>query len=655
VADTRIPAANRTGADLGRSGDGIDAGDLPPGLRDVGVGQPTRAEDQLGDFGLRGGQTEIDPGIPTQQTRAPGLERDSVTADTDRTTVSPFAGIGLSGASDAEVRQAVQGSREVARRANQGSVGAQVAEVGRRLQEQGVGISEGVQETLPFEDVGPEVGSGNATVGEQVEGFVGGTAGFPAQIVGGGVQAGGLGTTAPVSQDIAGEVPTSLARAGTAQGQFVQDRPVEAALIGATAVAGSPRARSAARQVGRRAADAGQGLSPQQFGQSLRSNTRAQLQRPSGRSRSSGQSESGSGSDLGPPRGFERVQGRGGGQRSGGFDPNIGGRGPRSGLSERAQFRQRLQEVRNMESGEFSSTLNEPAIVNTRSPTTGPAVSRGVTETVGADLDGGFGRQDVTSEVTGQQPGTVSDVSLDAGGQGQTRGGTSDQVTRDLQQLVAESQAPRARLDDGVTGTSERTFGVDTDGDGLADATVQLDQERASQSEVTTPETSLPADGDQTGVGRPAERGRGRTDSRTAPDVTVGQGQTNRQDLRQPVETDIGTPARPVPPSRRTFGLPETGLGEPNVPGQTNVPNRPRPPGVPGVPGFPGGNSPGGGADFSFSNDEIFATGIESGSSAFDRVFADDSSDDRRRDRDDDDSAFTTGDFQAFFSGNSLF
>jgi hypothetical protein len=640
-------------------GSGVSPADLPAGIPS---GRSGGDADPIGDFDLRGGAgaTEaVDIGGPQQRTRSPNLFREGRRIDTDRTTLSPLAGSALTVADDDTVRQAVEGSREVAVRASEGNLGAEVAEIGRRIQEQGTGIQSGVEETLPFEDVGPEVGGADATVGEQVESFVGGTAAFPSVLTGGAVQAGGVGAAGGFNEEAVQQYPDRFADAAQTQQQFVEDRPVEAGLIGATAAVGSPRARARARSAGRRAAEAGRDLAdPSGFGQRFRSDTRAQLQFSESSRGGQRSSRDQSGLDTGvDPRVFEQSQGRGGGRRSGGLDGDVGGRGgPRSGLEGARQFRQQVQQVRSMASEGTQTTLQEPAVIDpvgsnvvgqTAQLAAGADFANQFESQLGSDLDAGtdFGGG-TTSQVTGQRPGTgtrsqlASDATVS-----ETGGGPADQVTQELQAAVAEAQAPRARLDDTVQTGQTNRFDGGADTQTGADVATELRQDQATRSEVTSGES---------GITEPVETGRGRAQPRdrvgTGADTDTRVGPVQDQTTRQDIGTPGDTTTPPRPPTTETVttttGLFTTGLGDPQNPGNPGNRNRPRPPGVPGVPAFPGGNSPGSGGDFGFDNDRIFESGIASGRD----VFEDTSSDGRRRD-DDDDGFLSGGDFEDFFSG----
>ena len=291
--------------------------------------------------------------------------------------------------------------------------------------------------------------------------------------------------------------------------------------------------------------------------------------------------------------------------------------------------------------------FSEAGTVGGRSATVG--------DRAGAEIEqSDFLAGDVTTDVTLEEPG---------GGTGQpaelsrTQGGVSDQVTRDLQDLSREAQRPEVRLDDAGARGSEQTFGVDTDNDGLTDAVVQLDQERATQSNVTGAEETLDPGGRQGG------RGRSRTDvgpgqnTQTGPnvgsDVGVGPGQ-------QP-DTRVGQPVDQVPDQTVDVFSDSASINTPtfdnDFPGDPSRPDRGRNrrqrrrriPDVP-FPDLPGGNQPGQGRSGAFANDEIFPSNIASGRQAIQSL---DSDDDGRIFDDDDDSGGFEGFGNPFSSSSS--
>lgn len=710
-SSTSVPTAPTGG------GSGLDGSNLPGGVPSGRANRQPAAAEQLSGFDLSEDPDFADLGVARQQTRAPGVTQDRFRIDEDRTTVSPFAGIALDADNDQQIRQAVQGSREVARRANQGGVGAQVAEIGRDLQEQGVGISEGIQDEIPLDDAGPQVG--DATVGDQVEGFIGGTAGFPSQFLGGGVQAAGLAASGgTVDRAAVEQFPDRFDTAADAQADFAASRPVEAGLIAGTVALGSPRARSAARQAGRRAADTGrtaaaranERLAFSERAQRFRTDESGQLFRQRGERSQRGDSGdqveiAEEGRSPEPPQEMvERFRAREANQR---VESSTRGRRTEfdiPGPNERARARQsvgrsperaieqelaRLDETRrvdylNREDFQFNTRAEEAFATlaerqgvseavpssDLRTATVVPATSRSqigstaagagrsatVADRVAAEIDQSGA---VESEVTLEGPGSGMAGDVTASSRVDTRGGPADAVTRDIQTLVAEAQRPRARVNNGVQRGGDSTFGADGQRDLAGDAGVQL-REEAQQSEVTGAEAGeVPGSGQRSGgrsrvdVG-PGERTEPGVDTGT--DIEVGVGEGRIDDVDVPAVPDstpntrvnVFSTSASVTTPEFTTDVP----GDPSNPRNPNPPNRNRrrPPGPP-LPGFPDGGSPGsGGGPFALDSDRTFPSGIESGPSAFSRVFTGDDSSDNEifRNDDDDDGLFDTSGFDSF-------
>jgi hypothetical protein len=566
---------------------GVDEADLPGG---VPGGRPNQqpSETIVDDVSGAGAiDDRADLGSPRQRTRA--VDAGQRDFETSPTTTSPLVGMAIS---DDQAQAAVEGEREVARRAAQGDVGAQLAVVGRQLQQQGAGIREGTVDAFRDSPLpqGPEVGGGDATVGEQAASFAGGAVGFPLTLAGGGAQATGLAATGAADAEAADRLPDTLTEAGESQAEFATDRPVEATLIAGTAALGSPRVRSRARQAGRRAAETGRDIANPQTGRRLLADERGQLQRPS-RSRSRSQSQQRSQQDLDTgvdPRIFERNRGRGGGRQSQGIDTPIGRRPGRRGIEGRQDFAQQVRDFRSLEETVPASDLRTVTEFDAPTTATGSAAAGA------GDLLTQAQEQTVTAEdaldVTARQDTT-------------TQGGPADAVTQGPQQRLQEAQEPTVSVDEvlrgeadgplatdpGVGGTTERTR---TQTDQQSDAI--LGESEAVQGSRVRGDEGRPGVGDEVGTEpRNRERTTPGEDQRpgdavdTLPDQSVGVGQDGSQRIDDPnARANTRTPTLSVP----NLGTPTTTDERPpnRDPPNTGPPRRP-----PGLPGIGIGTTPG--------------------------------------------------------------
>jgi len=479
-------------------------------------------------------------------------------SEADRQTVSPLASMAVTN----ETReQAVAGSREVARRAESGDAGAQLAEFGRDVQERYTDVGDAVTETVPSNEGGFRVGAADESVDQQFADFVGGAAAFPGVIAGGAAQAGGLVATSDTETAVesAGTLTGTATEATASQAEYFAERPVEGVLFGLTAAAGSGAGRSSIRAAasrGRAAArSAGNSGSVRDFVSADRG--QAELvggQR--GRSRGSG--------DEGIPQSDPVRRQATEGRRAGGRaveDSSTTVRGQPRTLERSQQFAERARAIERLRQPDA-----EPAVqVRNLDPAAPRSTqSQNVATNVVADLeqpvDDGLQRQQQAQEFS-VTPESESPTTPDTQSQTAARS-TESVVTGGLDRLGQAEQDPITFRQRGqVDGSSETqpTF--------VSEDTAQGARQRQEQAqESATPDIQkrdqpaerLREDAQQ----RPGERAGQQPSERTTPVDRLVPGQTQSEDSSTMLDT-------PNPPS----------VGTPGLPGLTS-----RPPGTPRRP-----------------------------------------------------------------------
>jgi hypothetical protein len=605
--------------DVAASNPGVDADD-------VAVQQ--QGDDLVAGTDVSGAEKITDPdagavtGSPTTQpvdrTEASSFDEPSLGDPSERERASPLAEMAIS---EDQRQRALEGSREQLRRANEGSVGATVAEIGRQTQEAGVGLREQAVDAIPGTDAGPRAsftspeGQQSPRVTEQIASGAAGIATFPAVLAGGAIQATGQAVEDPIDLQQAQRLPGTTGEALESQGEFVTNRPVEAATIGAAAAAGSGAVRGSARSAAARgrAAARSAGQRARSGLETFGADTRAQTQLGRSQSRTRGQSESGgqSVSENAPVR-RELTEGRrAGGRRAEESGTTVRGE-PRTldraqNFAQRARERTRLQQPQ----AEATAQIRELSAPDAR-VTTSQSVRAGLpdepslqrdSQSVDARVFDGTQTEsrvlDADDQTALEPRDPLQDPSIDRGGQQETtRVFDGDSTTA----IARQRQAQRTVSDE--LGLDSRT-GLDSDigldGDtGLDSNSRGRTRDRASQRDLAT--TAQTPDQSEELIGTPA----------------------GRNSTQTPIGRTTFTPTPRTPPR--------------------NPRNRRSPP-LPLTPDVPGGSGAGGGATFAFSSDETFSSGIAS----FEDVFEDEDGEGRRRD--DEESPFASGSAQIFGDG----
>ena len=560
VAEASVEQAN-PGVGRGPPGGRVNTAETGPILQNLrGAGGNELANTQQ--------QTQ-----PRQATQADELT--SPASETGRNTVSPLAGTAIT---DENRQQAVRGSREVARRAEDGDVAAQVAEFGRDVQEGYAGVGEAISETNPARNVGPTVGFGEevfgrdvgvdaAPVGQQVGDFVGGAAAFPGVLAGGAAQATGAAATGGgVDLDNAGRVADAGGEALESQAEYFAQRPVEAGLIAAGAAAGSPSVRgrvsssaraaaSRGRAAARRAGERARNVDPDPT--KLIADERGQV--TFGRSRSRSRQQSGdqrSVPETDPVR-RQATEGR----RAGGRvvdDSTTTVRGQPRTLDRSQQFAQRARDIQRLRQPQAEATATVRSLdVQASEGAVGPTV---VSQPLSERAETTSFDADATAEPVVTQEDVTTTVE-----QVQTRAQTRTQ-TQDRAQVEPRDPLQDPSID---RGGEQEDLSIQPRAD---QSTGVQERQRQAQETAVDEVTDIPSERAQDETGRSRERSRERTRERTRAATAEAQAQRERLETRSPLITGFST----------RLGVSTTGGGSPGTPRPPRIPRRPpRPPGGP--------------------------------------------------------------------------